>query len=217
MAHANLARSTALAPALAGNKDFEALGNLILALEKIASMDLCQMADQASSVDLGSLLEEFRIVVEPSLAEQDIHLRIEIDPAMPLAWADRQSLLQVFLNLTRNSERAMINQRQRDLTVEAHCEKQRITIRFRDTGCGVAHPDRLFRPFQHQAQATGLGLYLSRAFMRSFRGDLRYEPEPQGSSFIVDLSPAVGNGRNGVRENSATTDSDPAHRRPQPV
>ena len=61
-------------------------------------------------------------------------------------------------------------------------------MRFRDTGCGVAHPERLFRPFQQQAEATGLGLYLSRAFMRSFRGDLRYEPEPEGSSFIVELS-----------------------------
>ncbi len=66
MAHANLSRSSTLAAELAANKDFEALGNLILALEKIAAMDLREMADQASSVDLTSLLEEFRIVVGPS-------------------------------------------------------------------------------------------------------------------------------------------------------
>ena len=217
MAHANLSRSAALAPYLGKDKDFEALGSLILALEKIAAMDLRQMADQASSVDLASLLEEFRIVVEPSLQEQDINLSIEMDSALPLVWADRQSLLQVFLNLTKNSQRAMMNEDRRDLTITACFEKQRVTVRFRDTGCGVAHPDRLFRPFQQQAQATGLGLYLSRAFMRSFRGDLRYEPEPRGSSFIVELSAAVGNGRNGVRENNATTDPDSARRRPQPV
>ncbi len=74
MAHANLSRSSALASSLENNKDFEALGSLILALEKIAAMDLRQMADQASSVDLASLLEEFRIVVEPSLEEKDIRL-----------------------------------------------------------------------------------------------------------------------------------------------
>ena len=68
-----------LRPSLENNKDFEALGSLILALEKIAAMDLRQMADQASSVDLASLLEEFRIVVEPSLEEKDIRLTIEID------------------------------------------------------------------------------------------------------------------------------------------
>ncbi len=217
MAYTNLSRSATFAPHLEQNKDFEALGSLILALEKIAAMDLRQTADQASSVDLASLLEEFRIVVEPSLQDEDVRLSINVDPAIPLVWADRQSLLQVFLNLTKNSERAMLNEDRRELTIEASCEKQRVTVRFRDTGCGVSHPGRLFRPFQQQAEATGLGLYLSRAFMRSFRGDLRYEPEAKGSSFIVELSAAVGAGRNGFRENSPTTDSDPAHRRPQPV
>ena len=42
--HQNLARSGALAQ----NKDFEALGTLILALEKIAAMDLRQTANQAA-------------------------------------------------------------------------------------------------------------------------------------------------------------------------
>jgi two-component system sensor kinase FixL len=232
MAHANLSKSAALAANLARNKDFEALGDLILALEKIAAMDLRQMADQACSVDLSSLLEEYCIVVEPSLREQDIRLSVEIEPGLPQVWADRQSLLQVLLNLTKNSERAMSRENLRELTIDARRDKQRITIRFRDTGCGVAHPERLFRPFQQQAEATGLGLYLSRAFMRSFRGDLRYEPEPAGSSFIIDLSAVVpaaedrvvrrlaqdGVGENGTaRAANGTTDPDIADRRPQPV
>jgi signal transduction histidine kinase len=219
MAHANLAKSAALAVNLAQNKDFEALGNLILALEKIAAMDLRQMADQASSVDLPSLLEEFRIIVEPSLQEQNIQLSVEMEPGLPLVWADRQSLLQVLLNLTKNSERAMSRQSLRELTITAGREKERITIRFRDTGTGVSHPDRLFRPFQQQAQATGLGLYLSRAFMRSFRGDLRYEPEPAGSCFAVELSRviAIGSEIEGAVRTNETTDSDPADRRPHAV
>lgn len=217
MAHANLAHNQALAPQLGQNKDFAALGDLIRALEKIAAMDLRQMADQASSVDLPALLEEFRIVVEPSLQEQDIHLSIDIDRDVPLVWADRQSLLQVFLNLTKNSERAMLHEDRRELMIEVRLEQQRVMVRFRDTGCGVSHPGRLFRPFQQQAEATGLGLYLSRAFMRSFRGDLRYEPEAHGSSFIVELSAAIGAGRESLREIHGTTDPDSAHRRPQPV
>jgi two-component system, LuxR family, sensor kinase FixL len=228
MAHANLAKSAALAANLAQNKDFEALGDLILALEKIAAMDLRQMADQACGVDLSSLLEEYYIIVEPALREQDIRLSVEVEPGLPLVWADRQSLLQVLLNLTKNSERAMSQEVRRELTIAATREQRQITIRFRDTGCGVAHPGRLFRPFQQQAQATGLGLYLSRAFMRSFRGDLRYEPEPVGSSFIVELSGVIPSARGGVmqdgaaeieipRESNGTTNPDLADRRPQPV
>jgi two-component system sensor kinase FixL len=222
MAHANLSKNGLLAASLAGNKDFEALGSLILALEKIAAMDLRQMADQASSVDLGSLLEEFRIVVEPSLRERNIALSIDIDPPIPLVWADRQSLLQVFLNLAKNSERAMLNQERRDLTIVAKYAKQRVSVHFRDTGGGVTNPERLFRPFQQQAQATGLGLYLSRAFMRSFRGDLRYEPGPNGSNFILELSAAITTTEDQVagqdgQEKYGTTDPDTAGRRPQPV
>ncbi|MDP9054656.1 MAG: PAS domain-containing protein [Acidobacteriota bacterium] len=219
MAHANLARSAALAADLARNKDFEALGNLILALEKIAAMDLRQMVDQASTVDLPSLLEEFRIVVEPSLEEREIQLAIDTEPDLPLVWADRQSLLQVFLNLTRNSERAMLDRDIRSLTISAFRDRQRVILRFTDTGGGVANPERLFHPFQQQAQATGLGLYLSRAFMRSFRGDLHYEPEPVGSSFVVELSAAVSAGAPAgeIKEPNGKQDPDPADRRPQPV
>ena len=183
----NLARSGALAQ----NKDFEALGTLILALEKIAAIELRQINNPAAGLDLSSFLEELRIIVEPSLREQGIEVRWSIEPGLPRVWADRQSLMQVFLNLIKNSERAMSTQARQVMTVSARMEQQRIAVEFRDTGGGVRNPERLFRPFQQGAQATGLGLYLSRAFMRSFRGDLRYEPEPDGSSFIVELSPLL--------------------------
>jgi PAS domain S-box-containing protein len=205
MAHANLSRSGALQ----GSKDFEALGNLIVALEKIAGMELRNTANQAASLDLASLLEELRIVIESSLAENDIHIDWHIEPGLPAVWADRQSLMQVFLNLTRNSERAMLQSPRRRLSIHAYTSERRVSIRIRDTGCGVAHPDRLFRPFQHQAHTTGLGLYLSRAFMRSFRGELRYEPEPDGASFVVELTPAPR------QDENYEPDSDSARGRPQ--
>src|SRR5260370_5093580 len=168
--HQNLARSGALAQ----NKDFEALGTLILGLEKIAAMELRQTANPAAGLDLPSLLEELRIIVEPSLREDGIEVQWNIEAELPAVWADRQSLMQVFLNLIKNSERAMLSQAHRELTIRARNERGRVAIQFQDTGGGVANPDRLFRPFQQGAQATGLGLYLSRAFLRSFRGDVRY-------------------------------------------
>ena len=215
--HENLARIGSLAQ----NKDFEALGTLILTLEKIAAMDLRQTKDQAAGVDLTSLLEELRIIIEPSLRENGVEVQWTIEAGIPSVWADRQSLMQVFLNLVKNSERALLNQTRRELAISAKAEKQRITVRFQDTGGGVANPDRLFRPFQQEAQATGLGLYLSRAFMRSFQGDLRYEPEPHGSSFIVELSPVLSGGEKEANErrdpDSTGGRSQPVSGEPQPV
>jgi signal transduction histidine kinase len=51
----------------------------------------------------------------------------------------------------------------------------------------VLHPEHLFRPFQQEAQRTGLGLFLSRAIMRACRGELRYKPVPGGASFVVEM------------------------------
>jgi len=210
LVHENLARNGALA----GNKDFEALGTLIVALEKIAGIDLRQSTNQAAGLQLQPFLEELRIIVEPSLREEDVDSVWEIAPDLPMVWADRQSLMHVFLNLTKNAARAMESGPVRQLVVTASASRNGVSVRIRDSGCGVANPERLFRPFQPGAQATGLGLYLSRAFMRSFRGDLRFEPESRGASFIVELSPALEANSNHV---DAAANQNPVGGRPQPV
>ena len=180
---------------LEGNKDFEALGNLIAALERIASINLRQSGDQATEVDLPALLDELKIVVAPSLQEEDINVEWTVEPGLPLVWADRSSLMQVFLNLITNSVRALSQNEHRVLSVSAKNEGNHVLVEFADTGGGVAHPEHLFRPFQAGAAATGLGLYLSRAFMRSFGGELNYMPTQDGACFVVSLivTPPVRN------------------------
>ena len=183
--HQNLTRDGALG----SNKDFEALGNLITALERIASVNLRHSTDQAGEVDLAALLDELKIVVTPSLQEENIEAEWTVEPGLPLVWADRPSLMQVFLNLITNSIRALSEREHRELFISARAEGNQVLVEFADTGGGVAHPEHLFRPFQAGATATGLGLYLSRAFMRSFGGELHYVAIPNGASFIVSLTP----------------------------
>jgi signal transduction histidine kinase len=98
--------------------------------------------------------------------------------------------LQVFLNLSRNSERAMRGSLRKELRVEARREGDIVVVRFRDTGHGVAHQEKLFEPFQPGAHSTGLGLYISRAILRASGGDLRHEPQAQGTCFTVELWPS---------------------------
>jgi C4-dicarboxylate-specific signal transduction histidine kinase len=110
---------------------------------------------------------------------------------LPTVWADRQSLIQVFLNLTRNSESALEDQNVREILVKSWARDSTVVIAVVDNGPGIRAPELLFRPFQTQSDRVGLGLYLSRALLRSFGGDLRYEPTANGAMFVVEL--AAGN------------------------
>jgi two-component system, LuxR family, sensor kinase FixL len=176
---------------LGDNEQYQVLGTLIRGLEKIAQSGLRVASDRERVVaDLGTVLDETRIVIESSLRESGVEVSWDVREGLPLVQADHHSLLQVFVNLARNSRQAMEASREKRLHISAEVESDLVLVRFRDTGCGVAQPDELFRPFQPGAHSFGIGLYISRAILRSHGGGLRYEPVEQGSCFAVELWPA---------------------------
>ncbi|HUE01852.1 MAG TPA: ATP-binding protein [Bryobacteraceae bacterium] len=179
---------------LTGNQDFKALETLIQGLEKIAALELqSSPEDQAMAVDVTDVLDELRVLIEPSFRDAGMTVAWQIAPGLPLVWADSYGLLQVFLNLARNGQRALENCARQELTIMARAAEDSVVIRFEDTGSGVPAPQQLFRPFQPGADGTGLGLYVSRAIVRGFRGELRYEARTAGSCFAVVLAPLIEN------------------------
>jgi two-component system, LuxR family, sensor kinase FixL len=180
--HKNLSR----VPILEHNEDFQALSSLIQSLERISDLGVkASPSDAAATVELTSLLDEVRILIEGAYSESNIEVEWRVQETLPLALADRYGLIQVFLNLAKNSQRAMASTETRKLLVSTSSDARHVMIRFEDTGVGIAHPENLFRPFQPGAETTGLGLYVSRSIMRSFGGELLYEPRPQGCCFVV--------------------------------
>jgi signal transduction histidine kinase len=184
----NLARSRRLQ----GNKDFEALGSLVETLNKIALLELKQSASdsQITGIDLIETLEDLRIVLEPRCQEADITVAWNVPKELPPVWGDRHSLFQVLLNLTKNSQRALADAREKRMDIAVTAGRSSVVIRLTDTGPGIASADKLFQPFQKGADSTGLGLYLSRAFVRSFRGELRHVAGVPGCSFVIELAVA---------------------------
>ena len=186
MMHENLARSGALV----GNQDFEALGSLVETLSKIASLELKQSisSSEPGYIDLREVLTDLRIVLEPYCEESDIQLDWDVPENLPLVQADRHSLMQVLLNVTKNSQRALEAAPRKIIWIAVSAHADGVSIRITDSGPGIPPGRKLFQPLQKGADATGLGLYLSRAFMRSFRGDLRHDPETPGCCFVLDLA-----------------------------
>jgi len=140
------------------------------------------------------VLDEARIVIEPGVREVGGEVIWSVAPGLPLVQADHHGLLQVFLNLARNAQRAIAGAPHKELSVEALTERDLVVVRFRDSGHGVPNPEVLFQPFQSGENSMGLGLYISRAILRAHGGELRYEGQETGSCFAVELWPAMGGG-----------------------
>ncbi len=173
------------------NRDFQALGTLVGGLQKISSTELKPSSEnRVTPVDLKLILEELRILIENSCREANVAMRWNVPAELPLVWADRYGLLQVFLNVTKNGLRAMECVESKELDVTVVTESDAVLVYFEDTGIGISDPENLFRPFQTGADVNGLGLYVSRAILRTFQGDLRYEPGGIGSCFVASLAVA---------------------------
>ncbi|MGA7158107.1 MAG: ATP-binding protein [Acidobacteriaceae bacterium] len=171
------------------SEDFEALRQLVTALERMASLELSLARRQPSKVRLDSFLRELRIILMPSLRESGIALEWKVETDLPEVWADQQSLLQVFLNLVRNAEKALVPVDEARLELRATRQDGLVRVSVSDNGPGVRDPASLFRPFGGGASSSGLGLYLSRAMMLSFHGNLAHEPSARGATFVVEMIP----------------------------
>ncbi|HXQ27915.1 MAG TPA: ATP-binding protein [Gemmatimonadales bacterium] len=179
--HRNLAQVRALEQ----NEDFRALNTLIQGLENLSTFELrSPQGPTAAEVELNSVLDEVRILIAAAYRDASIRIDWRIPERLGVVWADRYGLIQVFLNLARNSQRAMQETDIKCLRVTVLEDGRAVVIRFEDTGSGIAAPETLFRPFQRHP-GSGLGLFVSRAVMRSFGGDLVHEPSARGSCFVV--------------------------------
>lgn len=174
--------------ALKGNADFQALGTLIQGMEKLSDLDIARSDDQGRhAVELGSVLDEVKVLIESACRESGVRLCWKAEGPLPTVWADRYGLIQVFLNLVKNSLRAMEDSGDRHLTVEASGDDEHFIVRIRDNGPGISNSQELFRPFQPGAEASGLGLYVSQAIMKNFGGDLVFEPRELGCCFAITM------------------------------
>jgi two-component system sensor kinase FixL len=170
------------------DEDFEALTWIARGLEKLASTALrSQTNERLEDVSLRAVLDDLRIVIESDWQQIEGIVYWTLPAVLPQVSADRHGLLQALLNLCKNSHRAVEASSRRQLSISVSVEERKATISVRDSGTGVLAPEQLFEPFQSGAEGTGMGLYVSRAMVRSYGGDLRFHPESSGSCFLMDL------------------------------
>jgi signal transduction histidine kinase len=141
--------------------------------------------------DLNALVQELLWLVQPTLDSHSIKGAIHLDTDLPLLWADRDSLLQLFLNLTNNSIDAMPAGGNLSITTRFDRPARSAEILFCDSGTGIdpSAINYLFEPMW-TTKETGSGFGLAIAHQITSEHDGRIEiitQQPEGATFRITL------------------------------
>ncbi len=130
-----------------------------------------------------------------NLFQQNTECEISLNaPDALLIMADKEQCLRIFTNLLKNAEQSIPENRKGKIEVTAFTDKNYVTIKVKDNGCGIAEEltHRLFIPnFTTKTTGTGLGLAMVKNSVVSFNGTISFETDINlGTTFIL-VFPAV--------------------------
>lgn len=185
MAAQNLSRISELA---------RRMGRIIKNLRAFAK----QESEPLSDVDLVAVVDA---AIEMGTSKIG-HAGVNLDWAAPsgavMVRGGEVRLQQVVLNLISNAVDAMEETEDRRIEITLERKGPRVFLAVRDTGPGIAEPERIFDPFYTtkeigSAEGMGLGLSISYGLVQSFGGQIRGRNHPEnGAIFTVELAAVEG-------------------------
>jgi two-component system sensor kinase FixL len=137
---------------------------------------------------LSKLIEEANALALVGAKEHGVRVRLQIDRAQDLIFADKVQIQQVLLNLLRNAIEAVADQDRRELVISTRLSADdMVEVSVADTGAGISADisAQLFQPFiTTKAQGMGVGLSISRTIIEAHGGRIWTEPNPGGGAIF---------------------------------
>lgn len=140
-------------------------------------------------------------------ADGDVILQRDYDPSIPEFLADKEQLIQVALNITRNAMQALMENKTtgqqaipatirlrtraiRQFTIGHHKHKLVLHLSIIDNGPGIPEHIResLFYPMiSGRAEGTGLGLSIAQSIVNQHHGIIECDSKPGRTEFSIYL------------------------------
>jgi signal transduction histidine kinase len=147
--------------------------------------------ERKASVDLGELMEETLNLIRAKASSQGVSILLEKGRAS--AYADREQLKQVALNLLLNALEAMPRGGVLALRVEERGASARFEVRDSGPGLPEGLREKVFDPFYTTKEGgTGLGLAVSRAIVEAHGGAIALDDAPGGGARATVELPVKG-------------------------
>lgn len=143
-------------------------------------------------IQVNTLLEGIRAVVQPLAAQKHVSLDVVCDPDCVLM-ADHELMHRMLLNLVLNA----LRETPTDGTIwlmAGPAAGRSVTLAVEDSGPGIpeAMRGRIFDPmFSTHRDGCGLGLSIVKRIVDSHHGSISVESSKSGSRFIINLPYAV--------------------------
>ena len=156
-----------------------------------------QVPQQRKTIQLNSIVERTLQLRAYDLSSHGVEVVQHLDHALPEVIGDEHQMQQVFLNILNNAYDAMRDSgNPRRVEVSSTLSGEYVEVRFKDSGTGIAEPERIFDPFfttKEVGKGTGLGLSICYGIIHEHKGEITAHnnfPEV-GATFIVRLPAAT--------------------------
>lgn len=151
-----------------------------------------QAAQDRRHINLRSVIEDCLSMQHASMEKRGIAVTKEVPEQVPPIIGDRTRLMQVILNILKNSMEAIdIAGSEKDIFVRLMVADGLLTLQIRDNGCGFdeATGQRIFdRGFTTKSSGTGLGLHNCRSIIQSHAGDISISSEGRGRGSLTTIT-----------------------------
>jgi two-component system nitrogen regulation sensor histidine kinase GlnL len=156
---------------------------------------------QLAPVQLNAILNDIVLLQRQAFRSSKVEFILDIDPSLPLIFADEAMLSRLFLNLIKNGAEAIVEGGRVTTIcrVDTNMHMLRpgsrstpmVQVEIRDTGRGLSPEEleRIFTPFHTtKERGTGLGLAVCQKIVHEHRGLIRMESTPgSGTSITISL------------------------------
>jgi PAS domain S-box-containing protein len=127
-------------------------------------------------VDVNAMIAEAVSMAQLSLLADTIEIDQRLGP-VPAISAKSEDIQQAFFNVIRNGLQAM--DREGTLEIESVREADRVSVRIRDTGAGIAPGDlaRIYDPFfttKGPDEGEGIGLFVVQQIIKKYDGTIEF-------------------------------------------
>lgn len=142
-------------------------------------------------VALFQLVNDSLAMLHDALDKNKIQVTVAVPGTLPVINGDRTRLMQVVLNILKNSQEAFTEENSdKRIQISGYALQDRLILEIADNGTGF-EPEAAARFFERgyttKSSGTGLGLYNCRAIIESHSGTIRISSEGPGQGAVTTI------------------------------